>query len=298
MSKFLSLCDDLNLIYFEYDKDENKFEVDKNATKNQVHNEFIKLTYNLTKAGVEFLVDEKGDIVISCKDTILSRLKCRLKNIFSNFNSENKNIFVLSDKKVKYAKNLPVIDIKAIEKEIDINGYDGLIFTSKNGVEAINKLEQDWKNKPSYVIAPQTAKAVKKYGGKLAYVGKLKHGNEFAHELLNKFQDQKLLYIGGKKVVSNLVEILNENGLSCDKVDVYETVCKEYKNNLQLPKNSIFIFSSPSTIECFLKNFKWDESFKAVSIGNTTAKYFPPYIKPYISQTTSLDSCVKTALTI
>ena len=40
----------------------------------------------------------------------------------------------------------------------------------------------------------------------------------------------------------------------------------------------------------------WDESFKAISIGHTTAKYFPSNITPLIADTTSLESCVKKAI--
>ena len=109
-------------------------------------------------------------------------------------------------------------------------------------------------------------------------------------------KNKKVLYIRGSKVVSNLVETLNSNGAICDEAIVYETVCTKFKKKIKLPKNSVIIFSSPSTIECFLKNSQWDESYKAVSIGQTTEKYFPPYITPYVSETTSLDSCVKKAI--
>ena len=62
---------------------------------------------------------------------------------------------------------------------------------------------------------------------------------------------------------------------------MYNTKCKQKINKIP-EKNSIIIFSSPSTIKCFLNNFKWDSSYKAISIGKTTAKYFPDFIKPII----------------
>jgi uroporphyrinogen-III synthase len=99
-------------------------------------------------------------------------------------------------------------------------------------------------------------------------------------------------------VVANLVEILNTNGVTCIHEPIYETSCVKYNEKITLPKNSIIIFSSPSTIECFFKNVIWDESFKAISIGNTTAKYFPKDIIPIISDNTSLNSCVQKALSL
>ncbi len=296
MDKITKILENLNLIYYEYDADHKTFVVDKTYPKNDIHNEFIKLTYNLTKNNIKFFVDEKGDIVISFKDSFLARIKQRIKNTLFSIKNKDKNIYLLSDKKVKFAKNLPVIEIKNIDQDINLEKYDALIFTSKNAINAIESINKAWKKIPSYVIAPQTAKAVKHHGGILKFVGKKKHGDEFAHEIMEELQESRVLYLGGTKTVSSLVTILNENGVKCDNIAIYETICKKHKKNVTLPKNSTIIFSSPSTINCFLENFSWDESYKAVSIGRTTAKFFPDYITPYISETTSLESCVKKAI--
>jgi len=90
------------------------------------------------------------------------------------------NIYILSDKKVDGAKNLPVFDIEYIEENISFEDYDALIFTSKNAIFAIDSFCESWKFLPSYVIAPQTAKILKKLGGKLEFTGEKNHGNEFA----------------------------------------------------------------------------------------------------------------------
>lgn len=210
--------------------------------------------------------------------------------------NNNKNIYILSDKKIKETKNIPMIDIKFKKQNINLEEYDALIFTSKNGVKALNSMDQSWKKIPSYVIAPQTAKFLKSLGGIVKIVGKKHHGDQFAHEISSDLRGKKILYVCGAKVVSNLIAILTENNVQCDSLVVYETVCKEYKNKINIPKNSIIIFSSPSTIECFLKNVKWDESYTAISIGNTTAKFFPEYIIPIIAKNTSLESCVEKGL--
>lgn len=208
------------------------------------------------------------------------------------------NIYILNDKKVTGAQNLPVFDIGILPQEIDLSKYDALIFTSKNAVYSLDSMDQTWKAKPAYVIAPQTANVVAQLKGNLAFTGKEKHGNAFALELCQKLEDQKVLYIRGAEVVSDLVKILNSHDVLCEEMIVYETVCKEFDTEPVLPKNATIIFSSPSSIKCFLKNIAWDESFKAVSIGHTTAQYFPSYITPVIADTTSLESCVKKAIEI
>ena len=210
--------------------------------------------------------------------------------------NEQKNIYILSDTPVKYAKNLPLIQTKPIQKKIDFSRFDALIFTSKNGVKAIESINSEWKTLPTYTISAKTAKVVKQLGGKVAFISKEKHGNKFANELIPLLKNKKVLFLGAKKIVANLPQILNENNIDCTHQAIYETSCVEYKEKITLPKNSIIIFSSPSTIECFVKNVHWDNSFQAISIGNTTAKYFPPHIIPIISKTTSLSGCVQTAL--
>ena len=208
------------------------------------------------------------------------------------------DIYILSDKKVEGAKNLPVFEVKFIKQDIDFSKFDALIFTSKNGLYSVDSFNDKWKNIPSFAIAPQTAKIVEKLGGSLQFTGITNHGNEFALELLEVLKNKKVLYLRGSKVVSKLVEILNNNGINCEEAIVYETVCKKISENTILPKGSTIIFSSPSTIKCFLENLSWDDSYKAISIGKKTANYFPSNIVPIISDTTSLNSCVAKALEI
>ena len=208
-------------------------------------------------------------------------------------------IYLLSDKKVNNAVNLPVLQINFIRQGIDFNSYNALIFTSKNSLYALDTLYDDtWKVIPSYAIAPQTAKIIENLKANLTFTGVTNHGDQFAQELVPLLKNKKVLYLRGSKVVSSLVEILNSNNVVCDEVIVYESNCKIYKTKPLLEDDATFIFSSPSTIECFLKNFIWKNSYKAVAIGKTTAKYFPSYIKYIISDSTSLESCVKKAIEI
>ena len=265
------LLEPLSLIYYEYDEKMNLLFLDKSGPKKHTFNELMKITYALSSNHIHYFIDENKSIVLAEKDSIGNKIKRYFKSIITDMKNRRMNIYILSDKKVKWAKNLPVIEIQAIKQDVDFSHYDALIFTSKNAIYALDAMDKTWKEKPAYVIAPQTAKIVKNLGGKLKFVGKEKHGDEFALEILEKFRHQKLLYVRASKVVSDLVNILNTNATVCDELIVYETICKEFTKKIKLPKNSTIIFSSPSTVECFLKNISWDESFKAVSIGHTTA---------------------------
>lgn len=296
MKNIEKLIEPLNLIYYEYDYSTNSFLLDRNYSNEHIFEELIKITYMLSKQNINFFVDENKSLVLNSKDTIFTRIKRVIGSFIQNFKNNSLPIYVLNDKKVKWAKNLPVIKIETIKCDIDFSAYDAIIFTSKSAIYPLNSYNQKWKSKPLYVIAPQTAKAASNLGGKIKFVSKEKHGNEFADELVPLLKNKKVLYVRGSKIVSTLVEKLNTNGVICDEAIVYKTVCVEFKKKIVLPKNSAIIFSSPSTIECFLKNATWDESYIAISIGYTTKNYFPPYITPIIAQTTSLDSCVKKAI--
>lgn len=205
-----------------------------------------------------------------------------------------KDIYLLSNTKQENINNLPIIEIKYLDFNIDLSSYDILLFTSKNSVTAIDKQHQKWKEIPSFAISAPTAKKIKELNGKLVYTGEAKSGDSFAYEIAEQLKGKKVLYIRAKKVVSKLRDILKNSGVELDEIIAYETVCKEYKEKT-FKNNSIFIFTSPSTIDCFFKSFKWDSSFKAVAIGETTADALPKDIEFYIAKDTSIQSCIDTA---
>lgn len=296
MINFTLLFDKVTLLYYEYDKITQTIVLDKNSKKEDSYQEFIKITYILTQNDVDFFVDSQKNIILSVNDTFSARLKQKLRNFKEWIKNRNKKIYLLTEKKVKYAINIPMIKTLEIDVEVDLDQYDCLIFTSKNAIKYVDKLTNTWKTKPSYAIGPQTAKMIKSHGGNLAFVGKEKHGDEFAQEIIEPLIGKKVLYIGAESTVANLVEILEKNDIICDYQPVYKTVCNETK--FKFPKKSIIIFSSPSIVECFFQNNTWNDNFIAISIGRTTASYFPKEIKPLISYNTSLEGCVKTALNL
>ncbi|MCT7645232.1 uroporphyrinogen-III synthase [Aliarcobacter butzleri] len=204
-----------------------------------------------------------------------------------------KKIYLLNEQKHEDVENLEVFQIEYIKSDIDLKKYDALVFTSKNGVKAINSFNQDWKNIPSYAIAQKTANTIIKLGGVVEFIGNSGHGNDFAYELKNVLKDKKVLYVKALKTVSNLPNILKENGIFLDEIIAYKTSCK--KSNIILEENSIFIFTSPSSVECFFKQYSWKNSYKAIVIGKTTAEFLPSNVNYEISSQTSVEECIKLA---
>jgi uroporphyrinogen-III synthase len=211
---------------------------------------------------------------------------------------EKKDIYILSDRKIDGVFNLPTFQINFISSKIDILKYDALIFTSKNGILSLNSFNDQWKQVPSYTISQKTAQQIDSCDGKLEFTGTKGYGDSFARELAPLLKNKKVLYVKAKEVVSRLTTILKEQGVLCDELTTYETVCKTYDKSFKPPKNSIIILSSPSTLNCFLDTFGWDYSYMAVSIGKTTSKFIPDYINYKTAKYRSLESCIKLAKTL
>ena len=198
-------------------------------------------------------------------------------------------IYLLNNQKFDEVKNLPVIKIEY--KKVDINfNVDYLLFTSKNGVIAVDKISDEWKNTPAICIGKPTANMVKKLGGKVEYIAKSSYGDDLAIEIINNFKPSKILFLRAKKVLSNIVEVLKENNFEVIEKIVYETKCKKLDF---IPESGVFIFTSPSTVKCFLSQTKWKKTYKAVAIGTRTAESFPDEIE--ISDIQTIDNCIKIA---
>ena len=206
-------------------------------------------------------------------------------------------IYVLSEKKFEGALNLPVIKIRFLEFEVDLSKFDALIFTSKNGVEAIDRVDKKWKEKEIYSIGSGTTKAINEKGVGVAYTAKSSYGDDFAKEIGDKLFGKRVLFPRAKIVTSHLNKILQKIGVDLSEIIVYETICNS-KDISKPKKGSVIIFSSPSTIECFFKKFTWDESYKAVVIGKKTASFMPKSIKYTLSEKQNIPSCISLAATL
>lgn len=203
-------------------------------------------------------------------------------------------IYLLNSLRYEGVENLEVFKIEYIESSVDLSSYDALLFTSKNAIYSLNSFNNEWKNIPSYAIAPMTAKIIKDEGGFVEYTGSSGHGDDFAKELIPLLKNKRVLYVRALKVVSKLVDILKDNKIDIKELITYKTVCNDELTST-LEDNSTIVFTSPSSIKCFFKKFSWNSSFKAIVIGKTTGKYMPSDVKYEISDKTSVDECIKLA---
>lgn len=204
-------------------------------------------------------------------------------------------IYLFSDKACSGVEHLPLIAISFYDKPLCLDDFDAIIFTSKNSVEALDRLHVKWQDKESYAIGEGTATYISSQKGNLVYTAKRAYGEDFAHEISPLLKDKKVFFPRAKEVISPLFEILLSCGIHIHEAIVYETTCKEYDKQHAPSKNAILIFTSPSTVECFLKNFTWDESYTAISIGQKTASSLPLHVKNIISPIQTIEHCIKIA---
>jgi uroporphyrinogen-III synthase len=208
----------------------------------------------------------------------------------------NLNIYLLSESVHDGVINLPIIKANFLDISLDLSLYDALIFSSKNAVYALENINPLWKKIPAFCIGEPTGKTVAKLEGNVQYVANSAYGNDFAKEIIPMLHGKKVAFLRARKVLSSLESILKNADIDLDSHVIYETLCQSY--DMELEKDSVIIFTSPSTIECFFKSFYWDESFQAVCIGEVTAQSFPLDISLHVSKKQSIKECIELAKTL
>ncbi|WP_331775682.1 uroporphyrinogen-III synthase [Sulfurospirillum sp. 1612] len=209
-----------------------------------------------------------------------------------------RDIYLLNHEPFEGVINLPMIKINFLQEEIDLDDYDSVIFTSKNAVKAIQRINQSWIHKEIYSIGTGTSREIEKHHAHPILTAKSSYGNAFAEEIKDQLKNKRVLFLRAKKVLSDLSTILKTHHVDLDEKVVYETVCQSHNKEQQPPRDSIIIFTSPSTYQCFIKNFTWDASYKAIAIGSVTASALPSHIDIHLAKEQTIQSCVDLAKTI
>jgi uroporphyrinogen-III synthase len=206
-------------------------------------------------------------------------------------------IYLLNNDKYEGVINYPVIKINFLSPSVSFSDIDYLIFTSKNGVRAIDNLTDEWKKIPSFAIGKATAKEIEKLGGMVEFISSKSYGDEFAKEINQKYHNKNFLFLRAKEIVSNISEVFENSDNNLKEIVVYETLCNKSKGYIKKP--AIVIFTSPSTVKCFSKISDF-ENILPIAIGNKTKTALLEHTKnPILTpKTPSIDKCIKLAKNI
>jgi uroporphyrinogen-III synthase len=207
----------------------------------------------------------------------------------------SKAIYLLSPTHKEGTIALPMIDFTVTANSIDFSQSDTLIFTSKQAVITADKIDSSWKNYPCVAIGPATKKQIEDLGGKVIYYPKSFYGETLSQDIAQFFRDKKLLYLRPKEISFDSKGFLEKEGIILQEQIIYETSCLQYSSEEKPSKDAVIIFTSPSTIYCFLKNFEWDESYTAVVIGKATKVHLPENAAYVVADTPLISSCIEKA---
>jgi uroporphyrinogen-III synthase len=207
-------------------------------------------------------------------------------------------IYLLSPLKKEGTFSLPMIQFSLIDTPIEFYNCDTLMFTSKQAVVSVDKIDKSWKNYPSVAIGKATKEKIEELGGTVIYTPKEFYGEALSKDIQKKFSDKKLLYLRPKVVSFDSKAYLSKVGIPLQEQVIYETSCLKYSKEDRPKENATIIFTSPSTINCFFKNFEWDSSYIAILIGKATHAHLPKECSFEVADEPLIDSCIKKALEI
>jgi uroporphyrinogen-III synthase len=187
---------------------------------------------------------------------------------------------------------LPMIDFKLHNVALETDSYDLLMFTSKQAVVSAEALNPRWKEIPCLAIGKATANQIEKLGGNVVYHPESFYGESLAQDIIKRFKEKKILYIRPKVVSFDSKTFLAQSGIVLDEKIIYETICQKYTILEKPHPDAIIIFTSPSTIHCFLDNFGWDESYIAIVIGEATKVHLPKHVKVFVADKPLISECI------
>lgn len=207
-----------------------------------------------------------------------------------------KNIYLFATSKSKSATNVRSLDVRYLKPDIDFSKYDYLIITSKQTVKALSQYKrEDFIDIAALCVSDKTAVAYLEFGGKVLDSGD-GYGDNLIKNIKEFSKDTKWLYLRAELIASDFVQKSRSEGYSIDEEILYVSECSQEILDIRVNYDSTLIFTSPSSIECFLKNNSIHPNAKVIVIGKTTANYLPKDIKCIVSEKTSIESCIELAL--
>jgi uroporphyrinogen-III synthase len=182
-------------------------------------------------------------------------------------------------------EHIPILKTQFFTPSIDFTRYDGLVVTSKQILQALRPYT-GWEHLPIIAISEATAHHFRRAGHTVIATAK---GYGVQLKPLIQARGGRWLYCRPKVVASEW------GGGIVDEIVLYETQCNDRIEKMELEENAILIFTSPSSVACFLAKASFRSTYTVIVIGKTTQKALPSGVKSTVSETTSVQSCVEKA---
>ena len=201
----------------------------------------------------------------------------------------SKKVYLFSTSSHPDAISVNSLDITLLKPEIDFGRYDYFIITSKQSSIALEQYSKDIL-KPALCISEATATSYEKIGGKVLDIGS-GYGDTLISKIKQYSKSTRWLYLRAKVIASSFSQDAKKDGYDIDECILYESECSSSIQNVKVEEDAILIFTSPSSVKCFLKNNSIHEKSRVLVIGTTTAKALPENICYEISRDPTIKSC-------
>ncbi|MDR0664513.1 MAG: uroporphyrinogen-III synthase [Helicobacteraceae bacterium] len=206
-------------------------------------------------------------------------------------------VVTLSLEGVKGAIHLPAIETVFLDAAIDASDFDAVIFTSKQAVKALVRLNGECKSLKVFSIGAATSRLATKLGYAVCLESPKPSANRLAEAIAERYRDLRFCYPRAREVIGELERILKREGVVCQSFVVYETRSKAIDANL-IPNDAAIVFSSPSAVKSFFSQTKWRSDWRAVALGQSAAKTLKPFAPYQISPKTDIDAAVAFAASL
>lgn len=204
-------------------------------------------------------------------------------------------IYLFSTSSHPQAKSINSLDIKLLKPSIDFFKYDYFIITSKQAVKALNQYaKREYIDIPALCVSDKSADAYEEIGGKVLASAN-GYGSDLCKIIKKHSHAKKWLYLRGKVIASDFTSTCSEEGYRIDEEVVYESRCSNGIKEVGPESESVLIFTSPSSIKCFLKSHEIPIDADVVVIGKTTAKALPKSVKYHLCENPSIENCIELA---
>jgi uroporphyrinogen-III synthase len=203
-------------------------------------------------------------------------------------------IYLISKTPYEGVIHIPILKTFFFTPEIDFSRYEGLIVTSKQIFQALEPYPSVWKSLPIIAVSSPTADVFRAHGCTIAATAN-GYGKEIIPILKNDFKGFRWLYLRPKTVASEWAQSARDNGIWIEEAVMYETACNDAYPMSRIDPNGILIFTSPSSVRCFLKRYTIADTQRIVAIGTTTRSALDDAKEVLISPETSVASAVDLA---
>lgn len=205
-------------------------------------------------------------------------------------------IYLIGKGRFAGVKSIVLNSLEFMDFRVNLNEFDALIITSKNALRALGQSKSELNFAINlYAVGDESAKFAKKMGFCSVKIPPKAYGKDLANAFKDELAGKKCLYLRAKKIASNLDKELINAGANLTQIIAYENAYKAPKKPLKFEKNSIFIFTSPSSVANFLKSYEFGADDKCVAIGETTAAALPENKSVFMPQKQSIKACVELA---